>query len=279
MHTTIFTLAGNKSRLAKKINKYIPSQYSQYVELFGGTLSMLIEQDKLNDKLKYGIIVNDFNKNYYKLYKIIKSDKGIKDLIKTLDKWYYYLKSHKWSKSSMVKLYKDFKNIKNNKNYYLLPLLTRMIYFGLYMVTTENIVWRTNYSLSLNTYNKIKETLYNLHYKLKINNAKIYNNDLTTNFNNILSNIKKSAFVFIDPPYIDVSSTNNLIYGQGKKIKIYSWLKLLIKLENKKAKFMLTDKYTSNSFKEYKKLKPYLHTLVIKKIKGTKYDEIVVMNY
>jgi len=274
----IFNLAGNKSLLAAKLEKYMPSYYTQYVELFGGTLSMLNYQPLY--KYKYNILINDFNEDYTNLYKIIKSKTKYLNMIYILDKWYTVLEKNKWSKSSLIKMYKYYQK---NNIIELLPILTRVIYFGLLdkRKDANKVVWRLphNVKISLKTFIKIKESLYNLHLKLKYNNAKIFNTDLTSQSQNILKHIHKDAFVFLDPPYISYENANNQIYGKGKKIKVYSWLNMLVDIDKKEAKFMLTDVYNKKSLAEYKKLKPLIKHLNIKKIKGAKYDEIVVMNY
>lgn len=275
MNTTIFNLAGNKSKLFHRLQKYFPTNYDQYVELFGGTLSIL-QNVNFDDIPLDSIIVNDYNQNFYKLYMMIKKKSGVNFICKSIRKWYNYLKSHQFKHLYLEKFYKKYKA----GHVEFLPILTRLLYYGITESKTGHLVWHTKITLTHNTVEKICNSIQQLHEKLNYTKSKIYNIDLTKDQSTILNNIKRNAFVFIDPPYLGLTNNNNKVYGEdGHDNGVYDWRNMLIKLHRKNIKFMLTDKYTSKTLQHYNKIKKDIRTLKIKKIKGRVYDEIMLINY
>lgn len=269
MYKPIFTLIGNKYKMVKIIKdnmEYLPTDYTQYVELFGGSLSLLNNLDITNKE----IIVNDFNIRHYKLYKLIKNDINY-----VLYEVYYwatkYIKSRNKEKI-MKEIYKEL--IEGNVS--VIPILTRLTVYS--SINRENISFRKDYKLSNTTLLNIEDSIINLHNQFKYNKTKIFNYNMT-NYNDVkkvLKNIKPKAFVFLDPPYIE--SNANRDYGEKYNDAYSGYIQLLIELHKKGAYFMLTNIYTEKSIKIYKALpfKVYIQKI---QVPSSKYSEIIVTNY
>lgn len=267
MYKPIFTLIGNKYKMIPYIiddMKYIPTDYIQYVELFGGTLSLLNNINIINKS----IIVNDFNPRHSEFYKLVKND--INYVLNEVNYWSsIYIKSK--NKDKIMSIMND-ELLKGNVA--ILPLLTRLSVYS--SINRKNISFRKNYKLSVNTILNIEKSIINLHNTFKLNNTKIYNYDMTNkkHVKNILKHIKPKAFVFLDPPYIQ--SKSNKDYGNIYKDSYDGFTQLLIELHKNGTYFMLTNIYNKNSIKIYKNL-PF--KIYIKKINISTYSEIIVTNY
>jgi len=64
---------GGKSRLAKQIVSYLPSEHNLYVEVFGGALNVLYAKE-LPSRANYREVVNDFNAELINLHRAIRTN-------------------------------------------------------------------------------------------------------------------------------------------------------------------------------------------------------------
>ena len=224
---------GGKRQLISDIANVLPKSYTNYYEPFvgGGAVLFHLQPKKA--------VINDHNEELINVYKVIKDN--LEELI--ID-----LKSHKNETEYFYGIRALDRNI-NYKNLSNVKKASRIIYLN---KTCYNGLYRVNNSGEFNspfgrykTPNIVNEvTLKAVNKYLNNNNIKILNED----FEKVLNNVEKGAFVYFDPPYHPVSKSSNFTgYVQGgfnseDQIRLKE---LCDKLNKKGIKFLLSNSATS----------------------------------
>ena len=187
---------GGKRQLLHEIIPLIPKKYSTYVEPFLGGGAVLFE---LQPKCA---IVNDSNEELMNVYEIIK-DKP-EELINLL-------KSHEEKNSE--EYYYKIRSMDRAIEYVSLTKLQRAARIIYLNKTCYNGLFRVNSAGEFNSpYGRYKNpnivnepTIRALSKYFQANKIEFFNEDYLF----ILENIKKNTFVYIDPPYMPISSSSS----------------------------------------------------------------------
>ena len=205
---------GGKRQLLHEIIPLIPKKYSTYVEPFLGGGAVLFE---LQPKCA---IVNDSNEELMNVYEMIKDKPG--ELINLLkvheeknsEEYYYKIRSMDRAIEyvSLTKLQRAARIIYLNKT----------CYNGLFRVNSAG-EFNSPYGRYKNPNIVNEPTIRALSKYFQANKIEFFNEDYLF----ILENIKKNTFVYIDPPYMPISSSssftgytkNGFSYEQQKELR------------------------------------------------------------
>ena len=260
---------GGKRQLIEQIKKYMPQNFNNYVEPFVGGGALFFELKKNNS------IINDFNAELTNLYEIVKSKPNelIKDLKKhkTTEDYYYTIRELDRKDS-----YKKLSKIKKASRFIY---LNRMGYNGLYRVNSKG-------------YNNVPFGKYINPMILDESNilscSRILQTTtiLTGDFEQVKPYIKKGDFVYLDPPYVPVSSTANFTSytPQGFDFNMQIRLKFFCDyIHSIGAYFMLSNSYTDLILELYSdytiKTVEASRALNCKSSGRGKVNEVLVFNY
>lgn len=186
--------AGGKSKVINQISKYIPTNFNNYHEPFvgGGALFFyLFETIKLNRKKAY---LSDFVDELINLYLVIKSD--VENLIyisdrHVYDKKYYY-DTRAQDPIRLTELQRASRFLYLNKT----------CFNGLYRVNQKG-----QFNVSFGDYkNPVivdEKTLKSANEAFRC--AEIFAGD----FELVLNNAQEKDFIYLDPPYVPLSTTSN----------------------------------------------------------------------
>ena len=185
---------GGKSRVAKKIIGYIPSDFKKFREPFvgGGSIFITLKQN-MPDSTRFGI--NDINPNVYLFWKHLRDDGEL---------FHDTVVSMKNQFSTGRDLFKYYKN----KEAEWSDFEKAVRFFILNRITFSGLVDSGGYSNE--SYEKrFTDSIINKLIPLSnlIQNIEITNQD----YNNILKKRGKDVFLYLDPPYF--SSTKSMLYG------------------------------------------------------------------
>ena len=210
----ILKWVGGKRQLLHEIIPLIPKKYSTYVEPFLGGGAVLFE---LQPKCA---IVNDSNEELMNVYEMIKDKPG--ELINLLkvheeknsEEYYYKIRSMDRAIEyvSLTKLQRAARIIYLNKT----------CYNGLFRVNSAG-EFNSPYGRYKNPNIVNEPTIRALSKYFQANKIEFFNEDYLF----ILENIKKNTFVYIDPPYMPISSSssftgytkNGFSYEQQKELR------------------------------------------------------------
>lgn len=224
--------AGGKRQLLPEIKKYIP-EFSTYYEPFVGGASVFfsIKPEKA--------VINDINPELINIYQVIRDD--VESLIDDL-------KKHKNEESYFYKIRELDRDKEKYKTLTPVKKASRIIFLN---KTCYNGLFRVNkageFNAPFGNYknpNIVNETVIRAvsNYLQKANIT-----FLCRDFEQALKNIRKEAFVYIDPPYDPVSDSANFTsYVKGgfnreeqKRLK-----NVCDKLDRKGVKFLLSNSST-----------------------------------
>lgn len=191
----IIKWAGGKSRLINKLLPYFPAEFNNYHEPFLGSGAVFFSLFNEITSRKAKAYVSDLNDELINLYEVIRDDvEGIIEVSKEhiYDKdYYYYIRSLDPDKLSRTKR------------------ASRMLYLN---KTCFNGLWRVNSSGQFNvafgnyTNPKIVDVPALRSASSVFKQAKLYCGDFEEV---VLKNAKSGDFVYLDPPYMPLSSTAN----------------------------------------------------------------------
>ena len=182
---------GGKRQLYDEIKRRLPQKFNTYFEPFlgGGSVLFLI-----NPKNAY---INDANEELINCYLQIKNNST--KLIYKLDE---LMDNHQKDPQNFYLKIRNLERLDDYQDLSDLDKAARFIYLnktcfnGLYRVNSKgyfNVPWNKKEKVNLYDFNNIM----NLSNYLNYNNIKINCGD----FSEILKNVKKGDFVYIDPPY------------------------------------------------------------------------------
>ncbi|MFN8673070.1 MAG: DNA adenine methylase [Candidatus Sericytochromatia bacterium] len=262
---------GGKRQLLEDINLVLPQKFTNYYEPFigGGAVLFSLQPKKA--------FINDHNEELINVYKVIRDNLEalISDLKKHKNEPDYFYEIRALDRNEA------YKNLSEVQRASRIIYLNKTCYNGLYRVNSSG-EFNSPFGKYKNP-NIVNEiTLRAVNKYLNNNEVKIYNGD----FEKVLVNIKKSDFVYFDPPYDPVSKSANFTgYSQaGFNTKDQIRLKELCdSLDKKGIKFLLSNSATpfiEDLYKNYKisYVKANRHINSNAKKRGA-IDEVLIKNY
>lgn len=241
---------GDKFKLIAEIREYFPNKINKFIEPFagGGSVFLNIEATEyiLNDidKQVYQLhnflirqstnqmkFISDIEKiiDEYKLSKSFREDIVPKKLKEEWKKTYYA----KFNKAGFEKLKNDYNTSKKKSPLHLYVLLifgfNRMLRFnsnGKYNLPVGNVDFNKNVLNALNDY-----------FHLVSSKTIIWKNIDYLKFLQSLS-IKKTDFIYFDPPYLITFSEYNKLWNETKEIEL---LNSIDKLNAKGIRFAISN--------------------------------------
>jgi len=195
---------GGKTQILKELNRLKPKKFNSYFEPFLGGAAFLL------DLQPAVACVNDYNSDLINLYRVLSDSKKTQSLLNRLDlmqikidilktkekKRPYYEKIRSLDKKTSFEYIKDY----NRAARFI--FLNKLGFNGRYRENSKG-----EFNIPIGNYKKI--TLYN---KIDVINIHTYfqNNIIDLNsgdFSNILKKTKKDDFVYMDPPYDPIVSS------------------------------------------------------------------------
>lgn len=260
---------GGKGDLIEVINKTLPNDVNNAIDLFAGGFNVGINLPYEN------IIYNDINFKVKELIEMFKNEDTVK-LCKNIEKQIkkYNLEPNK--KEAYLKLRNDY-NKNSGKDILDLYML---ILFGFQQQIRFNSKLEYNNPVGQSGYNnKIFEKIISFSSELKNKKIEFYNK----NFYEIENMINKDTFVYCDPPYLIALASYNDgkrgFNGWNEKLEI-QLLEFLDRLNSKKIKFMLSN-ILKHKEKENHILLNWLlkNNYNIKIVKTKNREEAIITNY
>lgn len=224
---------GGKRQILGEIVKRVPGSFSKYYEPFVGGGAVLFE---LCPKKA---VVNDINAELINIYQVIKED---------VDALVDDLKKHENNKDYFYEIREQDRD--RDKYARLTPVerASRIIYLN---KTCYNGLFRVNRSGEFNTpYGNYKNPNIINEAVLRAVSEYFNKSDIRFNcmdFEEVLKDIRKGAFVYFDPPYDPVSDTSNFTgYDKGgfSKNEQIRLKKLCDRLNRKGIPFLLSNSST-----------------------------------
>ncbi len=263
---------GGKRQLLNTLKPLMPKKINTYCEPFigGGAILFDIQPSKA--------FVNDINSELISLYEVIRDnvDELIQSLQEHRNESEYFYQIRDWDRD--VEKYATLSKVQK---------ASRMLYLN---KTCYNGLFRVNNSGEFNSpFGNYKNPNIVNAPTLKavsnyFNNAEIYfyNGD----YSNVLNDISRGCFVYLDPPYDPISSTSNFTgytrggFDRNEQIRLRECCD---ELNNRGIKFMLSNSSTEFIMEQYRN---YNITVVkakraINSVGSNRgdVDEVVVRNY
>lgn len=234
---------GGKRQLMKEIQNVLPKTYTTYYEPFigGGAVLFELQPNKA--------VINDINEELINLYNVIKDD--VELLIDDL-------KKHKNTSEYFYEIREQDRNREEYEKLSQVQRASRIVYLN---KTCYNGLFRVNKAGEFNSpFGKYKNP--NIVDEVTLRAVSKYFNKvdikiMNCDFEQSLSNIRRGAFVYLDPPYDPVSSSANFTgYDKGgfNKDEQVRLKDLCDKLDKKGVKFLLSNSATDfikDLYKDY----------------------------
>ena len=194
---------GGKRQLLPEIIPMIDNKYSTYVEPFmGGGAVLFAMQPK-------SAVINDYNQKLINVYKTVRDN--LEELLEEL-------KNHESNNSSdyyyeirALDRTPEFKAMSDVKKAARIIYLNKTCYNGLYRVNSSG-QFNSPYGKYKNPNIVNENVLRAISKYFNSNNVGILNGD----YKEALKNLDKNAFVYLDPPYIPISSSSSFTgYTEG----------------------------------------------------------------
>ena len=228
---------GSKKRLVDTLISLLPKHYDTYCEPFvgGGSLLFALEPKKA--------WINDINQDLMLMYEYIKSDldkiKAILDKFENTEECFYEVRA--WDRDENYKSRPAIERVAR------LLYLNRTCYNGLYRVNSKGY-FNAPFGFYKNPKLLNMENAQLVSEYLKNNDVKITSLD----FSDVISNVKKDSFVYLDPPYLRLEKKNSFTSYDinGFNIDDHNALFECCKyLDQKGIKFMLSNSMTNDVLK------------------------------
>lgn len=263
---------GGKRQLIETYTPLLPKKISSYCEPFIGGGALLFH---LQPKKAY---INDINHDLIRVYTVIKNN--VEELIEELKKY----KNEAEFFYSVRDLDRDkylYKSLSETEKAARIIYLNKTCYNGLYRVNNAG-EFNSPFGFYSNP-NVVNEPV------LRAVSAYFNKNNIhfsSVDYSEVLTDIKKGTFVYLDPPYDPISETSNFTgyskngFTKDEQVRLR---KNCDDLDRHGIKFMLSNSATSFILEQYSK-----YNITIVKAKrainsvGSKrgnVDEIVVRNY
>lgn len=202
MNNIFIQWAGGKTQLLNEIEKYYPTSFTKYCELFlggGAVLFDMLTKFKLKE-----VLVNDINENLIITYNQIKHNVyNLMDSLQLLQN-NYRLKTLEEKRAFFHEQKQRYNTTKisNLETATVFIFLNKTCFNGLYRVNSEG-----EYNTSFGT--GIEKNLYNPCTLLKLNKLLQNVNIVCGDYKKCEHFIDSDTFVYIDPPYRPISKTAN----------------------------------------------------------------------
>ena len=229
----ILKWVGGKRQLLDEILPLIPSKITTYVEPFVGGGAVLFE---LQPKK---VILNDFNAELINVYKIVKENPiQLLELLEIHDSLnsekYYYNIRHLDREESYI-------SISNIEKAARIIYLNKTCFNGLFRVNQAG-QFNSPYGRYKNPNIINKPTILAMSKYFNNNDVKMLNGD----YKKALKGLRKGSFVYLDPPYMPISSSssftgyteNGFSFEKQKQLK-----EECDKLNSKGINFLLSNSY------------------------------------
>lgn len=242
----ILKWVGGKRQLLHEIIPLIPNDVTTYVEPFVGGGAVLFEYQPQR------AIINDLNEELINVYRVIKEHP--EELIDILtqhkvnhNKEYFYKIRGLDRDDNFFEKYSDVERAART------IYLNKTCYNGLYRVNSKG-QFNTPYGRYKNPKIVDDITIYAMSNYFNFNDIKIMNED----YKKALTNLRKGAFVYFDPPYLPISESSSFTsytedgftYEQQVELK-----EQCDKLNNRGIKFLLSNSYHPAILELYKDYK------------------------
>lgn len=223
---------GGKRQLMSDIEPLIPSKISTYYEPFIGGGAVLFNQQPKK------AVINDYNSELINVYEVVRDQ--VEELIEDLA-------THKNESEYFYSI-----RVQDRKEGFeeLSPLkrASRVIYLN---KTCFNGLYRVNSSGEFNTpFGRYKSPNIVNEPVLRAVSKYLQNNDidlLSGDFEDVLKNARRGAFVYLDPPYDPVSKSSNFTgyveggFGADQQERLRD---VCVRLDGKGVKFLLSNSAT-----------------------------------
>lgn len=251
---TIFSYMGNKSSLVETICPAMPSR-KRYVEVFGGTMAILLNKDRLKDEVE---IYNDFNGHLTNLHETIRT--RCEEFIEEVNKLYI-------SEITYNKFYRETKvegdELESAIRYFYVMCLCHLGKF----TGGFSLIPKDSYA---NTFENKIETIKNIHKRIK--NIMILNKSYEKV---ITANNTEDTLIYLDPPYDSSETYYSKLAGEFNESHHIVLRDLLRK---HKGTFMLSYE-NSDLIRDLYSEFNFLSVSKFRQSKGNYAEEIVVTNF
>jgi DNA adenine methylase len=241
---------GNKTKLAKEIQKYFPP-HSIYIEPFFGAGGMFFNKPKAKHN-----ILNDLDSDVFNLFRVVMDRK------EELKESFYLMPIH----SDLLEYWKVHKEEEPIKKALRFLLMSNYTYLGK--------------GGNLNSAIKNEKKYFNENLKLSfslLESSKFYNNDFRIFLKNLSfrtnSSEKQKTFIYCDPPYLGTS--NNYQNGFTKE----DFNDLISTLKNTGCKFAVSEFYSPYLEDKAKEEGLNLHLIKERQSLKNRNTEILLTNY
>jgi DNA adenine methylase len=263
---------GGKRQILPELIKRMPEKVASYYEPFIGGGALLWS---LHNKKVESIVISDYNHELSNLYQVVKShpERLIESLKKHKNTEYYFYELRRIDRE---KSYQKISSIKKASRFIY---INKTGFNGLYRV---NMKGENNVPFGRYSNPKIVDEINLWRCSNFLQDVKVMNGD----FECIKSFIDQDSFVYLDPPYIPLSSTSNFTSytEQGFDIDMQFRLREFCDyIDSVGAKFMLSN---SSSQLVYELYESYNVDIVmasrVVNCKGTgrgKIEELIIRNY
>ena len=268
----ILKWAGGKRQLLTQILPLIPDDYNRYFEPFVGAGAVLFELQPQR------AVVNDTNSELINVYQVIR--KYPEELISKLKKYdkahckEFYYKIRGLDRNPEV-----FKNLSDIEKAARTIYLNRTCFNGLYRVNRAGCF---NTPIGHNSVIQIvnENGIRSISEYFNENEIKILNTD----YIEVLKGIRKTDFVFLDPPYYPTGKDSFLRYDSSLfDITSQEELKRVCdRLNERGIRFIQTNSCCDEikeMYAEYSIIEADVRRSINAKVEGRKGKEVIILNY
>lgn len=263
---------GGKRQLLEDLTPLFPKEYASYCEPFLGGGAVLFH---LQPKMA---LVNDVNAELINMYEVIRDDVDglIEELEKHPNEEKHFYDVRDWDRSRV-----EYGRLTKTQKAARIIYLNKTCYNGLFRVNNAG-----EFNTPFGHYKKP-----NIVNAPTLRAVSLYFNTAKITFRNgdyadVLKDVKKGTFVYLDPPYDPVSTTSNFTgytksgFGKEEQVRLR---KACDELNRRGVKFML-----SNSSTDFIKEQYQAYNVTIVKAKRAinsngngrgQVDEVIVRNY
>lgn len=268
--------AGGKRQLLPQINENTPKNFKKYYEPFVGGGAVFL------DKQLKKVVINDFNSELTNAYQVVKDSS--EELLKLLETHSennssdYYYEIRAWDRDSTLDTKSEVERA------------ARFIYLN---KTGFNGLFRVNSHGQVNVpYGKYKNPAIVNEAVIRAVSKYLQKSDITIlngDYGDALKDVKKNDFVYLDPPYADVTNDKKSFVGytlNGFGDEEQERLRDVFKeLDAKGAYVMMSNSSTPYIHELYKEYNETTKIVKAKRAINSKasgrgaVDEVLIMNY
>ena len=244
---------GNKTKLAKEIQKYFPP-HSIYIEPFFGAGGMFFNKPKAKHN-----ILNDLDSDVFNLFRVVMDRK------EELKEAFYLMPIH----SDLLEYWKVHKEEEPIKKALRFLLMSNFTYLG----KGDMLRFISKKNESKQNFNKYLEFCFNILFEVSFNNQDFKKFLKNICFPNDGRNDQNKTFIYCDPPYL--STTNNYQNGFTKE----DFNDLISTLKNTGCKFAVSEFYSPYLEDKAKEEGLNLHLIKERQSLKNRNTEILLTNY